>query len=370
MNRTEPVPSAAAPRGRWNKEKIHKYIGSFRQSFFAHAVDPTFRERAASGGVITSLLAFCLQHRRIDGALVCRTNIVNSQVRPEFFIARNTAELIGAQGSKYIAVDFIRDALPLIRRFNGLLAVTALPCDISKLRSACKLDQELARKITLMLSLFCGHNSLPELTDLVVEKISPSGAALSDFRYRQGHWRGQLRAVFEKGQVVERPFSVFSNYQNLFFFCQAKCHHCHDHTGYDADISTGDIWSARMRCQPIKHNAVIIRTAAGQALFQEAVNEGAIFANPEPIEAICVGQARSIPFHYNISARAKAGSRLGFKIKDSVNERVRWNDFLAAWIVLFNDRLSQSPRGQRLIRLAPRFLLRLYLVFLKGLESF
>ena len=362
-------PSYQPTGGKFSGQQIRKYLGEFRQTFFAYAADSACRQKAASSGTISALLAFLLERARIDGALVCRSEILEGRVRPRFFVARTGAEVMAAQGSKYIAVDFNRDALPLIRQFEGRLAVVALPCDTGILRRICQRDKDLASKVALVITLFCGHNSRPELTDMVLEKISPPEARLTAFAYRQGHWRGSLRAEFTDGHIAHKPFSVFSNYQNLYFFCQQKCHHCHDHAGYGSDLSAGDIWSARMKKEPIKHNAVIIRTETGQAFFQEAIDAGVLSAYPVPPADICAGQARTMPFHYNVSARAKAGRLLGMSIKDSVAERVRWNDFLAAYMALANEKFSRSARGQRVVRRLPRALLRLYLLVMKGLES-
>jgi hypothetical protein len=123
-----------------------------------------------------------------------------------------------------------------------------------------------------------------------------------------------------------------------------------------------------MKDNPIKHNAVITRTPAGDAAFQKALDAGVISADAEPIDEICEGQARSLPFHYNTSARAQAGRLLKIKIKDSVGEKVRWNDFIVAWMALFNEKLSRSSSSQKLIRKTPRFLLKLYLYIMKGLN--
>jgi coenzyme F420 hydrogenase subunit beta len=352
----------------WDKEKIHKYIGDYKNSWFAYASSENIRQGAASGGVITALLTYLLKDE-IDGALVCINFIEEGKVRPRFLIAEDGDTLLSAQGSKYIAVDFNHGALPLIRQFKGKLAIVALPCDTTLLRHACENDPNLKEKVAMIITLFCVHNSLPELTDLVIQKLTPRNATLSKFRYRQGHWRGSMSAEFNNGTQVVKPFSFFSDYQNLYFFCQQKCLHCNDHTGYSSDISIGDIWSLRMKENPIKHNAVITRTSVGDTAFQRTVNAGEITASQVSIEEICEGQARSLPFHYNTSARAKAGKLLGIKIKDTVHEQVHWNEFLGAWIVLINERLSRTSFGQKVISHTPRFVLKLFLYFKKGLES-
>lgn len=358
------------PQRDWSAEKVHQYFGNFNKAYFAYANNESLREKAASGGVATALLSFLMDTRRIDGALVCRSVIRDGKARPEFFIAKDQEDLLSAQGSKYMEVNLMEDALPLLRSFNGRLALTLLPCDTSTLRRLMANDEELAEKITLIITMFCGHNSVCDLTDMVTRKLSPKGAQLVDFRHRKGHWRGELRAEFNNGVTIEKPFSYFSDYQNLYYFCQQKCHHCYDHAGYDGDISVGDIWSLRMKEVPIKHNAVITRTPAGVDVFDNTVRSGAIVARDEPIAEICEGQARSMPFHYNISARARAGKMLGFMIKDRVYTRVRWNDYLVAWMALFNEKVSRSTKGRWMILHTPRFILKFMLYIMKALVSF
>ena len=353
----------------WGPEVVQQYIGAYRQSYFAYAEDAGIRHGAASGGVITALLDYALSSKRIGGALVCRSTVVDGRVVPQFVIATDRQTLMAAQGSKYTAVNFNRDALPLIRAFKGCLAMVALPCDLTNLRSLAQHDDAIREKVALTIGLFCGHNSRPELTEMIVDKLRPAGAALTDYRYRQGHWRGELEARFDNGQVIRKPFSYFSDYQNLFYFCQEKCHHCHDHAAYEADISIGDIWSMRMKENPIKHNAVIVRTDAGVKIFEAALGAGAIQGQPETIAETCEGQARSMPFHYNVSARARAGEKLGMSIKDPLGVPVRWTDFLIARMALKNEMLSRGTQGMKKVASIPRFVLKLKLYVMKGLES-
>jgi len=353
----------------WPDDVVDRYIGHFSQSYFAYAASESIRKDAASGGVITALNGYLLEAGIIDGALVCRPHIVNGELTPEFFIAENIEMLLSAQGSTYCAVEFMRDAVPKIKDFKGKLAVVGLPCDIRKLQQLRKREQDFDDQIALTISLFCGHNSRPELTHMILKKLDRKGVGVAAFRYRHGHWRGELEATLSTGEKISKPFSYFSDYQNLFYFCQQKCHYCHDHTGYHADISVGDIWSQNMKNHPIKHSAVILRTGTGESVFRQSVEASWLVAKKEPINAICDGQARSMPFHYNVSARARAGKLLGIQIKDDVGERVRWNDLLTGLIVLTNEKLSRTEFGKKLIARIPRFMLKLMLYFLKGLES-
>jgi coenzyme F420-reducing hydrogenase beta subunit len=353
----------------FSEEEINKYVGYYERCYYTYATDETLRRHAASGGSVSGLLVYLLESGQIDGALVCDTVIREGKARAQFRIARSREEIMRAQGSKYSAVYFAQDALPLIRAFDGKLAVVALPCDARILYNTRQKHPDLDAKIALVIALFCGHNSEPELTDLTVAKLNDGHGELTDYVYRSGHWRGQLTATFADGAEVTKPFSYFSDYRNLYFFAQKKCHHCFDHFGYFCDVSAGDIWSPEMKNEPIKHTALITRTERGSEIVTKALAAGALTGRAEGVTDIANGQARTMPFHYNISARSKVGRWLGVKIRDETRERVRWQDYVVAGMALVNQRVTSTAAGRRLVMAIPRPVVKAYLYLLKGLES-
>jgi len=354
----------------WSAEDIRKYVGVTHEAFLTHASSEQLRERAASGGSTTAILCALMETGHIDGAVVCRTEVVDSRVRARMMIATTLDEIRSAQGSKYVETPFLKEALPLIREFRGRLAVTALPCDVSALRRHMQRDEAMAEKVRLIIGVICGHNSRKELVDGTVKRIEAhTGSRVEEFRFSVGHWRGRLEAECADGQVFTRPSSYFKHYQTLFFFCQKKCMACEDHFGYEADISVGDVWLYRLRDDPIKHTAIITRNEAGDQAMRVAREHRAIITEPLDVEDILDGQSRIAPFHYNVSARVKVGRLLGIKLKDNVNEPVRWHSWLAALITMSNMKFSQSERRAKWVFRVPRPLLKFYLYVLKGLET-
>jgi coenzyme F420 hydrogenase subunit beta len=353
----------------WSGEQLANYVGPYQTCYFTYATDQAMRERAASGGSVSALLVHLLETDQIDGALVCRTILKDGKPRAEFFIARTREDMHSAQGSKYSAVYFSNDGLPLLNAFEGRVAVVALPCDATILQRTRAKSPTLDQKIILVITLFCGHNSEPELTDGVVKRLGRGHGELREFVWRYGHWRGSLSATFEDGTSINRPFSDLSNYRHLYFFAQQKCHHCFDHFGYNCDISAGDIWLPHMREHPIKHTALITRTPAGQHVVEDALRNGILTGQEESVENVVNGQARTLPVHYNITARARVGRLFGLKIKDRTQTSVRLVDYVIAFLALSNERLSRTRLGRRLIWLIPKPMLKLYVYFFKGLES-
>lgn len=355
-------------RRKWTDEKIKKYIGDHYSSWLLYSQIDEIRNNAASGGVITTLLYYLLEKGEIDGALVLTSNVVANEVVTNYEIVTNKEDLMRSQGSKYINTNYSRNAVPLIRSFQGRLGVVLLPCNSWVVEKLIKSDPAIAAKIALRITLFCGHVSDPGLTRLAIEKHKKPGVSLVDFRYREGYWRGKTRFDFEDGSSLHKPFSVFSDFQNLYFYSAHKCLNCHDHTGYASDISIGDVWLQEMKTHPIKHNAVVVRNPKAHAWLTEAIKENFLAGNAVPIEKIADAQSRSLPLHYNVTARKKAARLFGIKLSDPVNEKVRVVDYLVAMVIIFNFHLTSSPRGRALVRKIPKPVLKGYLYFLKGLQ--
>lgn len=354
----------------WSDADVAKYVGSYEYAALTYAADESNRRMAASGGTISALLIHGIDAGMLDGAVVCRTVLESGRVRARFAIARTPGEIREAQGSKYVEVAFLKEVLPLIRAFSGRLAVIGLPCDITAVKRWALRDPEVGEKLALTVALVCGHNSRKELIDHVTGQIErETGKTLSDYRFRQGHWRGKISATFSDGSAEQYPTGRFNDYQNLFFFCEKKCLACHDHYGYDADISVGDVWLFRLKRDAIKRSGLIVRTESADALVSSAVEAKAIVYEQLDIRDIMDGQSRIGPAHYNVSARARASKRFGIKLKDTVNERVRWFHYLNAWMSIANMRMSESRLGQKVVFLIPRRLIKIYLYFKKALET-
>jgi coenzyme F420-reducing hydrogenase beta subunit len=352
----------------WPRDLVGKYVGPYQDVYFSHATDPALRATAASGGSVSALLIHLLETGQIQGALVVKTVVEDGKARPSFSIASTRSEIVGAQGSKYASVNFSSDALPLLREFQGSVAIVALPCDSFALHRVRRLEPELDRKVKLVITLLCGHNSEPVLTDLVVARLGAGHGKLTHFRWRSGHWRGQMSAAFEDGTTIVAPFSRFSVYRNLYFFAQPKCHHCFDHFGYYGDISAGDIWSLKAKKEKIKQTGLIVRTKTGMSAVQSATDAGELSARSETIDDILNGQSRTMPFHYNVSARARLAPLFNVRIRDRVHEKVRWLDYPVAFICLLNERVSRTSWGRAVIGRMPRPILQAYVYFFKALE--
>lgn len=357
-------------RKSWSDEDVIRYVGSVKAAFLSHASSEEVRALAASGGTTSALLLFGLRHGWFEGAVVCQRVIIDGRVRPSFSIATTPEAVLAGRGSTYIETRFVRDVIPLIQQFHGRVAVVGLPCDISALRRHGERRPEIGSKVALTIALVCGHNSRTELIDQITTRLTERMSDdLVDYRFRVGHWRGQQIASFTNGETVSQPFRKFSTYQNLYVCAERKCLSCADHYGYEADISTGDVWLYRLKSDPIKRTGVITRTERGHDLFTSAVDDCSVNAEAIDVRIIMDGQSRIGPSHYNVTARARAGRLLGVTVRDPVNTKVKWHELVNAIMSVGAMKLSESRHGRRVIFMTPAPVLRFALFLKKGLES-
>lgn len=352
----------------WNELTAKKYLGEYKGSYFGYSLIGPMRENAASGGIASAILLDAFRQKKIDGAFLCRSFVEANEVVAKYYIATSEEQITQSQGSKYISTRFSSEGVSLIRSFKGKLAVVCLPCDALILNNLRKKDSQLAKKLVLVITLFCGHGSEKELTQLVLKKLNPQEKEIKDFRYRFGHWRGNLKLDFKDGSQVIKPFSYFSDYQNLFFFSEAKCLQCGDQTGFYGDISIGDIWSMKMKDNPIKHNAILVRTTAGMAALEGIQKRKLAHVFPVPIGELCAGQSRSLPLHANVNARVWAAKHYQMHLRPTSEEQPTFLEKAVARVILFNFHFSHSKSGRKIITAIPRFLLKIYLYAFKGLQ--
>lgn len=348
----------------WSEQEREAILGSARGAAIAHAADPSLRNSAASGGAVTAILEASLLAGHVDAALVCSTEVRENRVRPVFRLARTADDLRDAQGSKYVAVNFVRDAVPLLRDFDGRVAVVGLPCDLTTLkRLQSTATSEMRAEIVLTIGLFCGHNSRPELVDMVTERLSAQkGSEVVDFAFRTGHWRGQMSYQLADGTEGTAPSGRLLSYRHLSLFSERKCLSCADHFAYDADIGAGDVWLYRLREDPVKHTGLLARTGEGERAIELARDSGALVAEDVDPVILLDGQARIAPHHHNVDARRRAGRLLGVRIAERSVPTDQRSSFLArvdGFLTIVAFRVTDSPRGRRFIARVPHRIIRL-----------
>jgi len=347
------------------------YLGTAAGYYLGYSNDTTIREHAASGGIVSQLITSLLKTKKIDGAVLCRSRMLDKKISYEVKIVTDPDEVLNFSSSVYFDIPLLK-YLPVMKQFNGRLAVVGLPCHVHALRNFIARDPVLSEKIVVIIGLFCGHNSRKELILDVLCKKGINESEIHHLVFRRGHWRGNMEVFLHSGSKVSFPFQDFSIYQNLFCDTLIKCLHCHDHTAELADISCGDAWLPFLKKDPVKHSVIITRNDTADTFLHDLRRKGDLFLMQIEPEIVFESQRRSIIFHKSIEARSKVGRFFGYAIKcpKHYSIRARWNDYLSAFMILLVVKGCSSKAGRRLFLIIPRIFLYPWLYAFKFLTNF
>ncbi len=247
-------------------------VGQARRVAIARSSDTNVRVRAQYGGTVTTLLSFGLEKGLIDAALLTKTT---TDKVPQPFLVREVESLMECSGSNYMACPVLYG----YNRFSkeGLadgcrLALVATPCQvlaISKMKHKPPQNRPSVGDIKLVVGLFCTwalapdrfHGFLQEMVDLKdITKFDVPPPPANRFD------------VYTNSRVMSFPL------EQVRQFTMPTCAYCTDMTSEFADISIG-------AAEGIEGwNTVIIRTEAGEELWQALISSGKVEVGELPAQ--------------------------------------------------------------------------------------
>lgn len=319
-------------------------VGPYQSLGRAHAVDPVIREKGSAGGAVTALLLSALRQGLITGALVVGHD-VSDPTRPRLAVARTPEEMRAAAQSKYCLAP-VNSLLGRSLDHDDRLAIVALPCQAHGFRLARVLGLEMARRVALVIGVFCGFNVKYEGTAYLLRKLGIRPEEVASLEYRGGAWPGGFRAV-----TVDGREGFVSKHQYTYvhlMYAPEGCWYCPDLTAEFADLSVGDYWVGDAQ----SFSTVIGRTAAGQALLEEAARQGDISIEEIPYEDLLASHRHLLDY-----------KKLGVQVRRSLSRRkavegyrlpsLTARDRVSGTLFYSLMRLSSSPLGRYGIGLLP-----------------
>jgi len=247
-------------------------IGPARKLVSARARSRKIRQAATDGGVVTALLTHALKKHLIQAAIVSR------RVGPlsrEPMVATSAEELIQAAGSHFEESQHLHKVgeryttfSPSVREVRSLgkrdihkVALVGTPCQIFTMKKMQLLKVLPADSITLTIGLFCMENfSFNTKTRRALERK----LAVKLGQVRKLNIKDDVIVTTAKKETLHIPFDVMDE------FARPACFACTDFANEYADISCGGVGS------PDGYTTAVLRTTAGEALYNRAKRDGAI----------------------------------------------------------------------------------------------
>ncbi|MGC9517121.1 MAG: coenzyme F420 hydrogenase subunit beta [Methanomicrobiales archaeon] len=237
-------------------------LGTYKEIVAARSTDKQIQKIAQDGGIVSGLLSFALDEKIIEGAVVAGPG--KDFWKPEPMVAMTSDEILAAAGTKYTFSPNVWMLKEAVRQYGlDKVGTVAIPCQTMGIRKTQSYPfgvRFLADKISLVVGIFCMENfPFESLRTFISEKMGVSPELVEKMDIGKGKFW-----VYTADQELSIPLKETHGYE------QDGCNVCLDYVAELADVSTGSVGT------PDGWSTVITRTDAGDTVFKQAVEAGAI----------------------------------------------------------------------------------------------
>ena len=239
--------------------------GMARSIVLARASDPALADAGQDGGVVSAILVWCLEHDRIDAALVSRLEGDGFGWRAVPGVARTREEVLAAAGSRY---TYSANTLAYADAVAGgaeRLALVGMGCQASApvvMRS--RKAGKVGRRLSLSIGLMCSKT----FNDSIFEEFFEARYGLARADIAKINIKGVFQIWCRDGSYHEVPL------KEGHAWTREGCTSCPDFAAEHADISTGGIGELK------DWTLTVVRSELGQEIIDEMVAGGALEARP------------------------------------------------------------------------------------------
>jgi len=339
-----------------------RYLGKIDESFIIAGAEKYKNKYTASGGFITSFLAYLLDSKKINGVLAVSLE-GNDFKNAKGTIIENSSNLRKTIGSLYFSVP-LGTGLKEVFKMKGKFAVVGLPCQTRGINNLIGQSNKFKGKIFIKIGLFCGfmigYNAVKYLLDSLnipnkndIKKIT--------FRAKKDDKEGFLVETFDKDYFI--PISIDGTVLNRSF-SNKRCLMCNDMTNEYADISCGDTLKFEL-----KKSLIISRNEKATKLIKLAEGLGYLKTiRKMKKKDIFISQEEILRYKKDtIDIRLKIMRLINGKIpKFEVNSlpKSNFHQKMGALLYILNCYLTKNKTTRRMFFLAPKSLIKRYNSFI------
>ncbi|MTI53325.1 Coenzyme F420 hydrogenase/dehydrogenase, beta subunit C-terminal domain [Geosporobacter ferrireducens] len=270
-------------------DTIDNDLGHYNKILRGYCTDKQLRDKSSSGGVVTGLLIYLINSKKIDGAIVVTTD-KEHPTRTKVIVAKTEMEIREAAQSRYTLTD-TNAILKQLKRIEGKYAYVGLPCQVQGMRKLSERVKSINNKIFLYIGLFCGFNISYEGTRYLLNKLNLEESQVESLSYRGGTGTGGflVKSKDKKEYFIEKHAYTYIN----MLFSPKRCWLCYDLTSEFADISIGDAWEKK---NDAGWSRIFARSNKGVSLIQECIENGWIYAEECSKDVLYTTQSQLINY--------------------------------------------------------------------------
>lgn len=291
---------------------FHEYTGAYQNIYIGYALDEEVRRNAASGGILSAILIYLLQTKKIDGVVTLRMSHQTPWLS-EAFIATTREEIMEAAQSKY-TISSVNEILPEIEKFAGQLAYVGIPPQVQSIRKLQKANDPAVKNIKYLFGPFYGNTLyFSSIRSFLKTYKEYNYTQIKKLYFRYGEWPGNMRIEMASGRVIELK-KFHANYLIPFHVLQNSLY-CTDFTNEYTDISGGDAWAPVYEERGKGFSMIVSRSPQGQQILDAMVEDGRLKMD-------AIAEEEAITMHSHGYDFKKRGSFIRIKFRKLTGKSV------------------------------------------------
>lgn len=319
-------------------EALKPAFGPVLEVWEGHAGDPEIRRKGSSGGVITALSLFALEHEAMGGVLHVAGD-PDDPVRNRTRLSRTRDELLEATGSRYSPAA-VCDGLDRVEASPEPCVVVGQPSEVTALRKSARQRPALAARVGLAISFFCAGSPATRGTLELLRDQGVDPHHVAGLRYRGLGWPGSFGYWRRDDERFVALLSYAASWGFLQRFRPFAVNLTPDGSGEDADVSCGDPWYRPVAPGEPGSSLILVRTPRGREIVRRAREAGYLQIEPADPRKALVSQANLIRKRGAIWGRVLALRLFGLPAP-----RLRGFSLLHNWLRLPLLEQAQSTLG-------------------------
>jgi coenzyme F420 hydrogenase subunit beta len=285
--------------------KSERIWGRIEKLHSGYSADNEIRSKGSSGGIISSLAVYLLEHKVVDAILQVGGD-TNEYRHNHLRISRNKADVLECASSRYAPALVFNSLLETLNNSTDLFCFVGKPCDISALKNILIEYPQYKGRFKLTIAIMCA--GMPSFigTQRIIEAFQ-AFQPVKNLVYRGNGWPGNFSFDDRNGKSFKMSYND-SWGKVLGKFVHFRCKICPDGIGLQADIAIGDAWETKNGYPDFTEkegrSLIIARTLVGQTCLANAEKDHSIVLRP-----LDFGQLQLIqPYQYN--RRQRVGVRI------------------------------------------------------------
>lgn len=277
-------------RNLYNHSQYDLELGYIYNQYAAFSNDKEVLKNASSGGIMSQIAIYLLEKKIVNRVLTTQFKF-DSGVSTVSILAKNKAEILQSQGSKYCPVD-LSEAIREIKYHNYRVAIIGTPCQIAGIRNIQRNDNEFSQKVIITIGNFCGGIKKLNNINLIAKRKGINPINIDFFRFRGNGQPGSMLIKENSGKIIEIPYPKYVGLNGLSK--HLRCHLCVDATCELADIACGDAWLLRFLQDINPWSVIITRNKKADDLVKKMIESNMITSQSISLEEIKSSQHENL----------------------------------------------------------------------------